>query len=143
MRELQLLVLSAKVRIHPDYLWDKVEPRIRAALLDAFSFDRRELGEDALLSVAISVMQAVAGVEWVDVDSFGGIPERILADDGERRLLDPAEIAAAVKAVVDRGAPRNRVPANLAEPEGRGVRPAELAYLSPLVPATLILNEAL
>lgn len=141
MRELQLLVLSAKVRIDPDYLWDKVEPRIRAALLDAFSFDRRELGEDALLSVAISVMQAVAGVEWVDVDNFGGIPERVL-DDGVRRLLDPAEIAAAVKAVVDRGTPRNRVPVNLAGAEGRGVRPAELAYLSPLVPATLILNEA-
>ena len=141
VRELQLLVLSAKVRIHPDYLWDKVEPRIRAALLDAFSFDRRELGEDALLSVAISVMQGVAGVEWLDVDSFGGIPERKL-DEGVRRLLDPAEIAAAVKDVVGLGTPSNRVPVNLSGAEGHGVRPAELAYLSPLVPATLILNQA-
>ena len=52
LRELKLLVLSARVRIHPDYLWEKVEPRIRAALLDTFSFERRELGQDALLSEA-------------------------------------------------------------------------------------------
>ena len=141
-RELQLLVLSAKVRIHPDYRWDKVEPRVRAALLDAFSFDRRELGEDALLSVAISVMQGVAGVEWVDVDSFGGIPERVPAAGG-RRLLDPGEIALAVKGIADLGAPEQRVPVNLAAAEALGVRPAQLAFLSPLVPATLILNEAL
>jgi hypothetical protein len=141
LRELQLLVLSAKVQIDPDYRWDKVEPRIRAALLDAFSFDRRELGDDALLSVAISVMQGVAGVEWVDVDSFGGIPERV-PDAGGRRLLDPGEIALAVKAIADRGAPDQRVSVNLAAAEPEGIRPAQLAYLSPLVPATLILNEA-
>jgi len=141
-RELLLLILSAKVRIDPDHVWERIETRIRAALLDAFSFDRRELGDDALLSVAISVMQAIPGVEWVDVDSFGGIPERVL-DAGVRRLLEPAEIAAAVKAVVDAGTVQNRVPVNLAAQEGRGVRPAQLAYISPLVPATLILNEAL
>jgi hypothetical protein len=141
-RELLLLILSAKVRIDPDHVWERVEPRIRAALLDAFSFDRRELGEDALLSVAISVMQAIPGVEWVDVDSFGGIPERKL-DAGVRRLLEPAEIASAVKAVVDAGELQNRVQVNLAGREGQAVRPAQLAYLSPLVPATLILNEAL
>jgi len=78
----------------------------------------------------------------VDVDSFGGIPERV-SEDGVRRLLDPAEIAAAVKAVADRGAPLTRVPVNLAARDDGGVRPAELAYFSPLVPATLILNEAL
>jgi len=87
-------------------------------------------------------MQAIPGVEWVDVDSFGGIPERKL-DAGVRRLLEPAEIATAVKAVVDAGTLQNRVPVNLAGHEGQGVRPAQLAYLSPLVPATLILNEAL
>jgi predicted phage baseplate assembly protein len=142
IRELLLLVLSAKVRIDVDHTWEVVEGRIRAAMLDAFSFDRRELGDDALLSVAVSVMQAVPGVEWVDVDSFGGIPERVL-DGGVRRLLEPAEVAAAVAAVVDAGSPPNRVPVNLAAREGAGIRPAQLAYLSPLVPATLILNEAL
>ncbi|HXV81014.1 MAG TPA: putative baseplate assembly protein, partial [Candidatus Binatia bacterium] len=62
LRELKLLVLSAGVRIHPDYLWEKVEPRIRAVLLDTFSFERRELGQDGLLSEAISAMHSVTGV---------------------------------------------------------------------------------
>lgn len=141
LRELLLLVLSAKVRIDADHVWEVVEGRIRAALLEAFSFDRRELGDDALLSVAVSVMQAVPGVEWVDVDSFGGIPERVL-EAGTRRLIEPAEIALAVKAAVDASAVPNRVPVNLAARERGGIRPAQLAYLSPLVPATLILNEA-
>jgi predicted phage baseplate assembly protein len=142
LRELLLLVLSARVRIAEDHLWEVVEGRVRTALLDAFSFDRRELGDDALLSVAVSVMQAVPGVEWVDVDTFGGIPERVL-DGTVRRLLEPSEITAAVNAVVAAGEPPARVRVNLAEREGGGIRPAQLAYLSPLVPATLILNEAL
>jgi hypothetical protein len=146
LRELQLLVLSARVRIHPDYLWEKVEPRIRATLLDTFSFERRELGQDALLSEAISAMQHVTGVEYVDVDTFGGITEKIAdAPTGARRLRTPAEIAEEVQAIVARSAspqgPPHRVPVNLADFEGRVLRPAQLAYLSPLVPATLILNE--
>lgn len=143
VRELLLLVLSARVRIHPDHLWDKVEPRVRAALLDAFSFDRRELGEDALLSVAISTMQGVVGVEWVDVDAFGGVPERVPSLGGRRRL-EPGEIAEAVRQIVIRDTaegPAPRVRVNLAGLENGSLRPAQIAYLSPLVPATLILNE--
>ena len=144
LRELKLLVLSARVRIHPEYLWEKVEPKIRAALLDTFSFERRELGQDALLSEAFSAMQRVTGVEYVDVDTFGGIPEKKL-DNGVRRLLDPAEIAEAVQDIVPQPngsqRPEHRVSVNLADFEGQKLRPAQLAYLSPLVPSTLILNE--
>lgn len=144
LRELKLLVLSARARIHPDYLWVKVEPKIRAALLDLFSFERRELGQDALLSEAISAMQSVAGVEYVDVDTFGGVGEKI-ADSGSevRRLRTPAEIAEEVQSIVGSSSkgPAHRVSVNLADFEGQVLRPAQLAYLSPLVPATLILNE--
>ena len=143
LRELKLLVLSARARLHPDYLWEKVEPKIRAALLDTFSFERRELGQDALLSEAFSAVQKVTGVEYVDVDTFGGIPERVL-DNGVRRLLDPAEIADEVQAIVEQSGsegPAHRVSVNLADFEDQVLRPAQLAYLSPLVPATLILNE--
>ena len=48
-----------------------------------------------------------------------------------------------MKGIADLGAPEQRVPVNLAAAEALGVRPAQLAFLSPLVPATLILNEAL
>jgi hypothetical protein len=145
IRELLLLVLSARVRVHPDYQWDKVEPKIRAALLDAFSFDRRELGDDAFLSVAISVIQRVAGVEWVDVDAFDGIPERIPGPRGGRVLLDPGAIAARVREIVEHAAasgPRTRIRVNLAGFENGELRPAQIAFLTPLAPATLILNEA-
>ncbi len=145
LRELKLLVLSARVRIHPDYLWEKVEPKIRAALLDTFSFERRELGQDALLSEAISAMQRVTGVEYVDVDTFGGVAEKI-SNGGMRRLRTPAEIADEVQVIVNLSGsqgPEHRVSANLADFEGQSLRPAQLAYLSPLIPATLILNEAL
>jgi hypothetical protein len=154
LRELKLLVLSARIRIHPDYLWEKpekphnsgVEPQIRAALLDTFSFEGRELGQDALLSKAISAMHNVPGVEYVDVDTFGGVAEKIAdSDTGARRLRTPAEIADEVQAIVDRSIsqsrPDPRVSVNLADFEGQDLRPAQLAYLSPLVSATLILNE--
>lgn len=76
MRELLMLVVSANVRVHPDYLWDKVEPNIRAAMLDAFSFEHRELGQDVFLSEVISVIQAVEGVDYVDVDVLVSVPEK-------------------------------------------------------------------
>ncbi len=136
LRELKLLVLSARVRIDRDYLWEKLEPKLRAALLDAFSFQRRELGQDALLSEVFSVMQKVAGVEYVDVDAFGAVTEK----NENRKPRSPAEIADAVDAIVETG-PLVRVGVNPAVGAKDGVRPAELAYLSPLVPASLILNE--
>jgi hypothetical protein len=144
LRELMLLVLSARVRIHTDYLWEKVEPKIRAALLDAFSFERRELGQDALLSEAFRAMQRVIGVEYVDIDTFGGVAEKIAESSGARRLRTPAEIAEEVQTIVERSSsegPLHRVNVNLADFEGQVFRPAQLAYLTPLVPATLILNE--
>ena len=150
LRELKLLVLSAWVRIHLGYLWEKVEPKIRATLLDVFSFERRELGQDALLSEAISAMQRVTGVEYVDVDTFGGVAEKIVAErivgsgSKVRRLRTPAEIAKEIQTIVKESSskgPAHRVSVNLADFEGQVLRPAQLAYLSPLVPATLILNE--
>ena len=79
-REMLLLVISATVYLQPDYVWDQVVTNVRTKLLDTFSFDRRELGQDAVLSEAIAVMQAVPGVAYVDVDNFGGIPEKKTAD---------------------------------------------------------------
>jgi hypothetical protein len=113
-------------------------------LLDTFSFERRELGQDALLSEAFSSMQRVAGVEYVDIDTFGGVAEKVADSTGKRRLLTPAEIADEVQNIVDLSGsegPAHRVSVNLADFEGQDLRPAQLAYLSPLVPATLILNE--
>ncbi len=124
LRELKLLVFSANVSIHPDYQWAKVEPRLRAALLNHFSFDRRELGQGATLGEAISVMQRLAGVEYVDVDVFGGVPEK----DGEGKVQTPSDISATIVAMT------NASPRVTAQPN-------QLVYFTPAVPETMILQE--
>ena len=118
--------------------------QLRAALLDAFSFERRELGQDVLLSTVISVMQGVRGVAYVDADAFGGVSEKKV-ELGERRLLTPEEIAKEVQDLVDaskaKGRPEPRLKVNLADFEQGILRPAQLAFMTPDVPATLILNQ--
>jgi predicted phage baseplate assembly protein len=145
LRELMLLVISAKVRLHPDYLWEAVAPEIRAALLDAFSFERRELGQHVLLSEVISVMHRVPGVTYVDVDALGAVPEKVPDVGGQRRFLTPEEIvervAQLVEASLERGRPQPRVRVRLADFAGGVITPAQLAYLTPTVSDALILTE--
>jgi predicted phage baseplate assembly protein len=134
LRQLILLVISARVRLQPDHLWASVEPKIRAALTDTFSFDRRELGQDALYGEAVAAVQAVPGVAYVDVDVFDGVSEEqlktFLAQGGEVTELDLRL--------------RHRIPVTLAETikESPEIRPAQLAILSPEVRDTLILLES-
>jgi len=159
-RELKMLVLSAKIRILPDYLWDPVVAAVRAHLLDAFGFARRGLGQWALLSEVISEIQKVRGVDYVDVDAFGAVAEKIpdTAQDGTpiRRPLTPAEVIAAVQLIVDPDsvlkifrsrAAKDRLPKNVdAWPGGSDagvLRPAELVIFAPAIPDTLILNQIL
>ncbi|WP_297324627.1 putative baseplate assembly protein [Nitrosomonas sp.] len=147
IRELMLIVISAGICILPDYQWESVVDKVRATLLDAFSFDRRELGQDVLLSEVISVMQAVSGVAYVDVNIFGGLPEKIVRDekDKERELCTPTDIASIVKKMgFDESGklkprPDSRIPVNLAR-TGSAL-PAQLAFITPEVPETLILNQ--
>ncbi|OEY66763.1 putative baseplate assembly protein [Marinobacter sp. X15-166B] len=151
VRELLLLIVSARIRLLPDYQWEPVVSAVRTALLDAFSFERRALGQAVLLSEVISVMQAVPGVAYVDVDVLGGIPEKANRPPGdasqgfERRLLTPREIAETVQQVVGESAEHNRpqqvVRVNLAARTGGMIRPAQLAFLAPDAPETLILNR--
>lgn len=162
-RELALLVISAKVRLHPDYLWEAVEPEIRQSLLTTFGFDARSLGQDVMLSEVFSAIQQVPGVVYADVDTFGAIPEKRAAADGRRVALSPTEIAAVAQKLVAQSQPSSYpepvfgkalrevgksglppyIPVNLANVEKGGLRPAQIAYLSPNLPDTLILTEIL
>jgi hypothetical protein len=140
VRELLALVISAEVRVLPDYQWEALEPKIRSALLDGFSFERRDLGQDALLSQAISIMQRVEGVAYVDVDVFAWIPS---VDPNTGDPLTPDQITKSAKDLAaDPKSPYPRVPVKLAERKEGRIHPAQLAFLTPDVPATLILNEA-
>ena len=66
--EVKLLVISASIEILPDYLWEVVASNIRTALLDAFSFDNRALGQPVFQSEVISIVQNIAGVAYVHME---------------------------------------------------------------------------
>jgi hypothetical protein len=129
-RQRTFLVISAEVKLLPDYFWDAVEPQIRAALLDAFGFARRCLGQDALLSEVYATIQKVRGVDRVDVNLFARKdPEDLTAG---LDLGDPKDPAV----------PAPRLRARLAWVDAQGIHPAQLLYLTPEVPDTLILKES-
>jgi hypothetical protein len=136
VRDLKLLIIQAKVAVLPDYVWEKVEAKVRATLLDRFSFARRDLGQDALLSEATSAIQAVEGVQFVDVDKFDGVDQQQVVDAlaDKKNLADQIEI-------------KPRVPVCLAHVDPKAsdtlkrIHPAELGCFSPDVPDTIILSE--
>jgi hypothetical protein len=153
VRELLALTLSAKVGLAPDYVWENVEPLIRAALLNAFGFESRDLAQSAYLSEVVACIQAVAGVAWVDVDAFGSFDEATLladfsgdSDDGDGSKNgsgSPGSIAAAPAMTAPASAqPPQRVVAMPARYENGTVLAAQLLYLLVDVPDTLLLQEA-
>jgi predicted phage baseplate assembly protein len=135
VRKVELLVISAGIRVLPEYQWESVELLVRAALLDAFSFDSRELGQTAFLSEAVSLMQGIEGVAYVDVQVFDGVAEDISASQlaGLAGTLRLKPFVEADLAQVDPSA-------DPADPCKR-IRPAELVFLIPDIPDTLILTE--
>jgi hypothetical protein len=137
LRELKVLILSANVKLSPDYQWELVVIEIRTTLLDVFGFQKRALGQPVFLSEVISTIQNIEGVAYVDVVAFGAVPEKKAAADGTRVLLTLDEIANTIAVT---GVPQ-WVEANLADPEQGGIRPAQLAIMTNAVPDTLILNQ--
>jgi predicted phage baseplate assembly protein len=164
LRELMLLVTSAKVRLQPDYEWDSVEPEIRSALLDAFSFEERKLGQDVLLSELQSVIQGVEGVGYSDVDLLDIVSETEASDmslliqklekltghSGETLKLGvgghrrPTRLPGgrwakdrSRRAIIREG----RIVVELARSGRDRILPAQMAVFSPDLPDTLILTE--
>jgi hypothetical protein len=136
LRQLKVLVISAGVKILPAYTWESVAANLRSALLDLYSFDNRELGQSAFLSEAVSTMQAIAGVQYVDVQVFDSVPETVTA-------ADLANLASTFSGANE---PNSFVEAELAhvDPSATatgGIVPAQLVILTPDIPDTLILTE--
>lgn len=141
-RELLLIVISAGVRIDPDYRWESVVTELRGQLLESFGFERRELAQDVTSSEVLSALQSVPGVVYVDLDAFGVVPSTTAdpgAEDG-RRPLTPDETAIEVARIVGQ-APASRVLAEPARVDAVGILPAQLAVVVPEVAATLVLNQ--
>ncbi|MBR8837437.1 MAG: putative baseplate assembly protein [Stigonema ocellatum SAG 48.90 = DSM 106950] len=145
IRELMLLIISARVRILPNYQWESVGLKIRAALFDTFSFERRELGQDVELSQVISTIQQVAGVDYVAVDILDSVSDT----EAKQPDLLKTKLENLAKVGMGSGAaqPKQRIHVNLAYTHSvdgdrySRIEPAQLAILSPQVGDTLILKE--
>lgn len=146
VRELIILVLSANIRLQPDYLWDPVATAVREELVEKFGFRKRSLGQPARLCEIIGCIQSIEGVDYVDVDAFGGIPEKIKDASGKRRLQTFEELAETVQKIVSpaakaAGGLSQFVPASLADVDGKAVKPAQLAIFTPAIQDTIVLNQ--
>lgn len=65
VRDVLALVLQARVAIDPDYAWEDVHPRIRAALLARFGFAASELAQPVFESAILAAIESVRGVVHV------------------------------------------------------------------------------
>lgn len=153
-RAARLLAIGARVRLHPDHRWEVVRPRIAEALYRTFGFDRRELAQPAYASEAIETIQSVPGVAYVDLEVFGaltiGTPGQPPGPMGQGVLPEPRTpeaIATEARQLFARPAQTAADRRNMATVEaqpalraGPDIHPAELVYLSPRVPATLLLE---
>lgn len=63
-----LFRVAARIKVDPDHQPEKVLAEVEQSLRTQFSFDAREFGQPVILSEVIAIMQAVPGVEAVDVD---------------------------------------------------------------------------
>lgn len=62
--------LSAGVLVDPRYVAEDVKARIRDDLLDAFGFEKRELGRPVAVAEVVKVIQDTEGVDAVDLDQL-------------------------------------------------------------------------
>jgi hypothetical protein len=135
VRRVRLILMAASVGLLPDYDWEDVAPKVRAAILARFAFNARALGQTAFLSEAIAAAQQVEGVNYVNVTKFDGVPENITAGELATlgRSLRLRQYVAAELARVD----------FQAEPGSSArILPAELVFMTPDIPDTLILTQA-
>ncbi|MGW2723429.1 putative baseplate assembly protein [Streptomyces sp. NPDC001492] len=163
------LVLVVSVGTAPGHLPEKVERRVREALAARLGFAEAQLARPVYLSAVVAAAHRVEGVDFVDVDAFGGIPEGADPADVVRfaehpsvascvaglpagtrlvRDLSPVDGPPGPAAVVDAAqAPtvrfdRRAAPAPAQQrPPRQVLRPAQLVLLDPAVPETLILRR--
>lgn len=137
VRQAVLLLIVASVAVNPLYSWDLVEPQVRAALADRLGFTARELGQPAYLSEVISAVQAVPGVDYVDVTTFTGVADSETPAGLQslaRSLTAPPDVVPALPARFDvkRYQVTGSAPETLTEIAAvNGITVAELLALNP------------
>jgi predicted phage baseplate assembly protein len=135
------IILAVSIHVGSGYQWSDVSAAVRAALLSAYSYQNRALGQDVVRSDVLATVQAVAGVDYANLTNLA-----------VAALTDPATTAAALigglNATVNAQAPaRIRVPLATPVPRLTHQRPpyviqaAQVAILRPDVPDFLVLTQ--
>ena len=132
--ELMLLIVAARVTVTPDRIWANVEPDIRAALIERFRYERRELGQSIALSEVTSAIQGVPGVAAVNIIMFDSMcASDVDLDSSLRQKLASLGVGPPASSIEVR---QVRI-----DPVTLKPLPAQLAFLSAELPDTLILSE--
>jgi hypothetical protein len=93
--------LAGKIKIDPDYETEKALAAANDTLRDTFSFAKRQFGQPVALSEVIALVQAVAGVVAVDIDTLYRVGKPVtlnarleaeLPTGGDPAALSPAEL---------------------------------------------------
>jgi len=104
--------IAATVATEPDRAAGSVGGDVRAAILDAFAFDRRGFGEPVSAAEVVAVVQAVSGVRSVILTALA-----LSRTAGPPTAADPAPTPEAVAEVLvarpARGAPGGALPAEI------------------------------
>ena len=133
--QVNLIVLTAGVHLGPGYHWSGVSAGVRAALLSAYSYDNRSLGQDVVLSDIVAAIQGVPGVDYAGVTGLTVVS-----------LADPASTVQTLTALAGTlsAQPPARIAVPLAMPDPSKpytIDPAQIAILSPDVPDSIVLTQ--
>jgi predicted phage baseplate assembly protein len=123
VRERLVVRLELTVTVDPDRDRAVVEQAVRAALLDALSFDNRELGQDIVGSEVLATVHRVPGVRRCVID-----------------VLAPEPVPPATSPAAPHAAPRLVVRPATGGPDGP--HPAQIAYLAAELPEFLVLRSS-
>jgi hypothetical protein len=140
--QIDLIVLAASVHIQAGYQWTDVSAAVRAALLSAYSYDSRSLGQAVVLSDIVATIQGVPGVDYAIVT---GLATATLSDDPAATVAQLAGLATTLSAppvslAIPLAAPvRASNGTNLPPPWA--ISPAQVAILTPDVPDSLVLTQ--
>lgn len=142
VREALALVIEARVALKPGYAWENVGPALRDALNAAYGFARAELGQDVFVSAILATVQKVEGVAYAKVrarvfDQLALVVGLFEAPPKDSKPLGATTGGETVP--IELGAD----PADAANPCADmriAVKPTQIAYLSPEVPDSLILE---
>jgi predicted phage baseplate assembly protein len=130
--QINLIVLAVSIHMRSGYQWTGVSAAVRAALLSAYAYESRSLGQDVVLSDIVAAIQGVPGVDYGIVTGLAVVA-----------LSDPASTVSALGGLATAlgTQPPSRIGVPLAMPGPKPphvIQPAQVAILSPDVPDSLV-----